>query len=831
MILFFRWKRWIAAIIFLSVFVLVFSWFIGRLMLTRSLPQLSGTIAAEGTSAGADVSRDDYGVPHIYAQNDRDLMFLQGYVHAQDRLWQMDFFRRAALGELSEVFGSKTLVIDRAMRTIGLHRTARMIADSMDAPTRELLNSYSDGVNYFLFTHVDNLPDEFVLAGYTPRHWEAEHCVAISRLIAWMLNMAWHVDLAYAGIIDRSGYRKTRDIFPDQPLGSPSIVPGWKIKSRPIYGTSDTIVTSENVFGISESVACFDSYHTALRDLLGFSHLSSGSNNWVIHGSRTESGKPLIANDPHLPVMLPSVWYENRLSGGTFDVSGFSMPGMPFVVIGNNRRIAWAFTNGMIDEADIYLERIRNEKYFFNGFWKLMPKRTERIRVKDSSDVELLVYSTHRGPVISEIVTHQPGDSAALSLRWLGNDFSDEFRAFADLNRSQNWNEFLQAASFYRVPGQNALYADVDGNIGYRLIGAIPVRRDGNYFSVLDGASGRFDWRGFLNEDEIPFLFNPPEGYIATANNPIIDEKKQKLYISSYWEHDSRIRRIHVLLNSAQKLSKEDCRRFQLDVYSLHAAELLPYLLNLGAKDSLIVPLPMEPDSLNRYQEAYLLLKQWDGRMDGESQAALIFNVFFSRLLANTFKDEMGDTLYTAFCRLNNIPHRALQLILDYKKSAWWDDIHTKDIEETRDDILFRSFTESVDACYLQYGRSPAGWFSKNPVVIEFRHPFGEVFPFNYYFNTGRYPVNGNATTINKSEYDLSSDRFTVKVSPSFRRITDITDIGISYSVIPSGQSGQVMSDWYFDQYPLWAAGQMKTVAMRRSPAVNLRNHLKFIPK
>lgn len=830
MIIFFRWKRWIGVIIFLLVFGLLFSWFIGRMMLTRSLPQISGTIAAEGIRAGADAYRDDYGVPHLYAQNDQDLIFLQGYVHAQDRLWQMDFFRRAAYGELSEVFGSKTLAIDRAMRTVGLHRTAPMIADSMDAPTRELLKSYSDGVNHFLFTHVDNLPDEFVLAGYTPRHWEAEHSVAISRLIAWLLNMAWYVDLAYTGIIERAGYKKTRDIFPDRPLGSPTIVPGWKIKSRPVYGMSDTIVISENVSGIAGAASGFAAYHKALRDLLGFAHLSSGSNNWVIHGSRTENGKPLIANDPHLPVMLPSVWYENRLSGGTFDVSGFSMPGMPFVVIGNNRRIAWAFTNGMIDEADIYRERIRDDKYFFNGFWKRMTKRAERIHIKDSSDIEFTVFSTHRGPVISDIVSYPAGDSAALSLRWLGNDFSDEFRAFAALNRAQDWNGFLEAASLYRVPGQNALYADVDGNIGYRLMGAVPVRRDGNYFSVLEGTSGQFDWRGFLKDDEMPFLFNPPQGYIATANNPVIEEK-QRLYLSSYWEHDSRIRRIQQLIDSTPKLSAEDCRRFQLDVYSHHAAGLLPYLLNRLAKDSLIVPMPMEPDSLNPYQEAYLLLRHWDGRMDAESQAALIFNVFFSRLLANTFRDEMGDTLFTAFCTLNNIPHRALQLILDYRKSAWWDDIHTKDIEETRDDILFRSFTESVDDCRMKFGRSPAGWFWKNAVAIEFRHPFGEVFPFNHYFNYGPYPVAGNATTINKSEYDLSTDRFSVKVFPSFRRITDLADINLSYSVLPTGQSGQSMSEWYFDQYPLWAAGQMKTVAMRRSPATNLRNHLKFIPK
>ncbi len=831
MILFFRWKRWVAGFVFLVLLSVILTCWIGRMILVKSLPELSGEIMAEGIRAPAEVFRDDYGVAHITADNEHDLMFIEGYIHAQDRLWQMDFFRRAATGQLSEVFGSRTLPLDKIMRTIGIHRSAAMIADSMDRPTLSLLQSYCDGINHFQFTHADNLPDEFVLSGYTPRHWEAEHCIAISRMVAWMLNMAWYVDLTYDGIIDSVGYRKAREIFPDRSSGTPAIVPGWKFKNRSLYDIPDTGINQYSLQTMSavKAVTGLTQLPDIFFETFGFAHLSSGSNNWVIHGRRTIHGKPLIANDPHLAVMLPSLWYEIHLSGGEFDVSGFGIPGLPFVIIGNNRNIAWGFTNGMLDETDLYGEIIKDKKYLFNGLWKPLKKITEQIAVLDSDTVSLNIYSTHRGPVISDLVDASGNPNEGISIKWIGLDFSDEFRTFSLINRAKSWNDFRYAATFYRLPGQNTLYADVEGNIGYLCLGSVPIRRKGDYFTLLNGVTGQYDWKGYINPDEMPFLYNPDNGFIATANNPIVGEQRGT-YLSAYWEPDSRIRRIQQLIESKNRISMDDCRDFQLDCISIHATDFLPYLLKACSTDSQINPAHPEPKSLNIYQEAYLLLKHWNGEMSAESRPAVIFNNFMSILIKKTFHDEMGDSLFRSFVRLTNIPIRAAQSIIENGKSEWWDNLRTPGYTETRDYIIRDSFLEAVDGLIRRSGKTAAAVSWKEFHSIKFTHPFGSIFPLNHYFNKGPFPVSGNATTVNKTEYDFASADFVTTVSSTFRRIVDLKDIQTSYSAIPAGQSGQAMSPFYFDQFQLWTSGRLKTVDMRHSSFRSLERHLIFYP-
>lgn len=832
MILFIRWKRWITGFFILAILGIFLFFWIGRLVISKSLPELSGEILAEGIYSQTEVFRDGFGVPHIIADNEHDLMFIEGYVHAQDRLWQMDFYRRAATGELSEVFGSRTLSLDRTMRTIGIHVTAKKIADSMNASTRSLLQAYCDGINHFIFTHVDNLPDEFVLREYKPGTWEVEHCVAVSRLVAWMLNMAWYVDLAYDEIIDSVGYRKAREIFPVRSDDRPAIVPDWKFKGRWPGAYSDTLFSAvkQQHKDIKKTSSEFAAHMDLFRELTGVNHFWSGSNNWVIHGRKTAGGKPLIANDPHLAVMFPGLWYEIHLSGGDLNVSGFGIPGLPFVVIGNNQRIAWAFTNGMLDETDIYLETVNDQQYRFNGLWKPLLGRTERIAVKDSSDEEFTVYSTHRGPIISAITARPLKENKALSMRWMGNDVSDEFHAFNLINRAKNWDEFRNAAKFYRVPGQNALYADVDGNIGYLCLGAVPLRRDGNYFSVVDGSSGLYDWRGFLNPDDLPYLLNPDQSYIATANNPIAGDQ-DRFYFSAYWEPNSRIKRIQRIIESKNIFTSQDCRDLQLDLYSIHAEELLPYLLRACESDTHIAATPGEPGELSRYQESYLLLKYWNNVMESESQPALLFNEFYRRLLFNTFHDEMGDTLYSAFVKLTAIPIRAMQSLLPYKSSDWWNNKYTSDSAETRDAVLRQSFIDAVDSLYNRTGKAPAALFWKNFHYVQFSHPFGSVFPLNHYFNPQHFHVPGNATTVNKSEFDFASPGYQVTVMPSFRRIVDLTNIQTSYSIVPAGQSGQPASPFYYDQFNLWNNGLMKTISMDVSVIRTYSNHLIFKPR
>lgn len=839
MFLFIRWKHWIGWIIFIMILALGLSLVIGHLILKRSLPQVEGEIRAEGLYTFAEVIRDLNGVPHIIAQNDHDALFLQGYVHAQDRLWQMDILRRTACGELSEIFGTRTLDADILMRTIGLSHIAQKIADSLDQPTRQKIQWYCDGINAFLYSHVDNLPDEFVLLGYTPRHWEVIHPIAISRLVAWMLNMGWYVDGVYGTIIDSVGFQKARELFPETEPSSPVIVPEWKpglsfrrmiadtfaIYPRRFIEPKDTLMPdTQNILGILQR---FNYWSLLFPDAAppGF----CGSNNWVITGRRTANGKPILANDPHLSILLPSLWYENHLSGGNYHVTGFSIPGTPFVVIGNNVSIAWGFTNAMADESDLYRETVKDEQYLFNGFWRPLRKRIEIIRIRDRADTQITVYSTHRGAILGSVYPNHLAENKTLSLRWMGMEFSNEFKAFDLLNRAANWNDFRKAVSYYGLPAQNAVYADTAGNIGYQFMGKIPIRREGRYYTILEGYSGMYDWRGYADFDDLPYRFNPLEGYIATANNPVISTRTG-VYVSAYWEPDSRIRRIREELEKTESFGIEETRKLQQDVLSPFAKDVLPYLLKACEKDTLIFPMPMEPDSLNFYQEAYLIMKIWDGRMNGESQGAIIYNFFFREWIRNTFYDEMGDSLFKAFTYLNLVPHRAIFRILEYPRSSWWDDRRTRERMETRDDIIRRSFTAAIDSAYARYRFSPAGWFWKEAHGLKFEHPLGSVYPLNYYFNQGQYPVEGNGTTIFKTEFALGSQDFRTTVSASFRRIVDLSDIRTSYSILPSGQSGQPMSRWYFDQYQQWAKGELKTVSMNPRNILQYPYPLKVLP-
>ncbi|MBX7150768.1 penicillin acylase family protein [bacterium] len=829
-------KFFFGSIIFLLILSGALYW-AGVFIIKKSLPQIDGDHVAEGLVATVEVYRDQYGMPHIMADNEHDLMFSAGYVQAQDRLWQMDLLRRVAAGRLSEILGTKTLEADKFLRTIGLMRTAKMIADSLDSETRTLLQAYSDGVNLYLREHFNNYPIEFTLLGYEPYPWEIEHTVAMARVMAWQLNMGWYVDVMYAQIADSVGNQKMFEILPRFPDDAPTIV-GDKPALSHIkldFELPKENSYSQNTFDIRLSKSLMSmltrwmQINEDVKTIAGFDGSAIGSNNWVVDGRKSTTGKPILANDPHLAHSAPSTWYEMHLSGGRFDVTGFTFPGVPMIVLGNNRNIAWGFTNVMTDDADFYVETIRDGRFLLNGKWNDLTTIYEEIKVKDSAAVLLPVSFTSHGPVISDFTKKELRDEQAIAMRWLGHYYSNEVKAIYKLNLARDWQEFREATRYFKVPGQNVVYADNDGNIGYQCMSGIPIRRSGNGIALLDGTTSLNDWQGIVPFEQLPYTFNPSDHYVASANNKTAGNWFP-YFISNYWEHPSRVKRIHQFLKSKEKISVEDCKILQQDFYSFHAAEVAPFLLKVLSSDSLFTSDEDKSGYQKLYHEAYLFVQHWDYVMAPDSRGAAIFNVFFQKLLKNTFEDEMGSDLFKSFITLSNIPTRITTQLLSNNTSPWWDDQKTLE-KETRDAIIKKSFVESIEWLKSKIHEEPAGWKWGTLHTVTFEHLIGKQKPFDRLFNVGPFSVGGNTTTVNNTEYHYNDERFNVLIGASMRRIVDFSDRLHPMTILTVGQSGQPYSDFYQDQTPMWLDGLYKTVSMNQTEIEKYPHKLILKPK
>ncbi|MFQ5677532.1 MAG: penicillin acylase family protein, partial [bacterium] len=602
--------------------------FLSYRLLHKSLPETSGSLNLSILSEPVEVYRDEYGVPHIFADNEKDLFKVAGFVSAQDRLWQMDFNRRTANGELSEVIGSAALDFDKHVRLWGFARTAAKIADTLSQQSRTALEAYTAGVNAFIDSHTDRLPIEFLLLDYKPRHWKIEDSIAFIRLMGWKLSFSWYTDLVLQELTNRLGEKKAREVFPDFPRQGPLIVPS----------TSAPFWTSAQKF-INDGLA--------VQAFLGIQGGRLGSNSWVVSGQKTISGKPLLANDPHLTLTAPSVWYEMHLSAGDLNVAGVSFPGVPGIVIGHNDRIAWGLTNGMIDDVDFYFETINPqnaEQYWDGSKWADFERLTEEIKVKEAPPETLQIKISRNGPVISQFHPVLQGSDNVVSMRWVGHETSDELLAYLKLQKARTWDEFAEALATYKVPAQNFIFASSDGDIGYYLAGAVPIRFHTNGVLPHDGRRKTGQWIGQIPFDKLPHILNPPEGYIATANNKIVDDR-YPYYLTNLWEPPSRAARIHRRLSDKELFSLDDFKDMQADDVSEYARDILPAVLSTLA-------VALDSTASEDVLSLYRLLNGWDGKESPGSIAASIFNAFVLKLTENTLKDEMGESLYGSYIRL-----------------------------------------------------------------------------------------------------------------------------------------------------------------------------------
>jgi len=748
----------------------------------RGLSDYDGEFRLPGLAEKVTVYRDGYGVPHIYAKNERDLYTAVGYCMAQDRLWQMDLLRRVTTGRLSEIFGEDLVDTDHLMRALRIPEKSRRMIERADQPLRDALQSFCNGVNYYIETHRDSLPPEFTILGYAPEPWRIEHSANLVCYMAWDLTMPWKNELGLLKI----GLKVDRSRFED-------LVPHIKDYKSVMY--PDFAQLMEECDYRNALIA-----KTEVLENLGL-RIFKGSNNWAVSGRKSVDGKPILANDMHLGLFAPGIWYQMHHSvEGGLDVTGVVLPGAPAVVCGHNRDIAWGMTNVMIDDMDFYIEKVNpanSGEYEYRGAWRKFETRKEKIGIAGGKSVEKEIRFTVHGPVISgfrKIKEH------VVSMHWIGNEMSNELRTVYLLNRAKDWNDFRNAVRSFISISQNIVYADVNGNIGLYCSAGIPIRRKGNGLGLVPGWTGEYDWQGFVPFERQPHVYNPASGYVVSANNKTVGDR-YPYFIGHWYEMPWRYDRIKEMLEAKEKLSVADFMAIQTDQHSK---------LAMSMRDDIVSAMKAEEAALSPFDRRVLsMFAAWDGEVRGDSAAAALFEKFYVSFLSNCFKDEIGEELYKDFVYDRVLGNFAVDALWRNKKSEWFDDVATKDKKEGFSDMISRSFRESTAWLKSELGGDPVKWRWEKIHPFTLFHPLGSVRLLDLLFNLNRgpYKVGGSFHTVCPYGY-MFGDPFIVTDGASERHIFPASDWDKSLTVIPTGISGIPASDFYCDQVKLYVKGE-----------------------
>ena len=817
----------------------------------RSFPQIDGEIKLEGLDGSVDVYRDHMGIPHIYATTLHDLFFAQGYVHAQDRFWQMDVWRHIGSGRLSEMFGSGQVETDSFLRTLGWRVTAEKEWEEMEPESKIILQAYTDGVNAYLKDHDGTaLSLEYaILKLLTPSYkiepWTPVHSLTWGKAMAWDLRGNMGEEIERAVLLKTLTKEQVDQLFPPYPKDHPLIVN--KIGDE----TSANAPVQSAAFEVPEETLMTLERNVSLMDLvLGPAGDGMGSNSWALSGKLTSTGMPLLANDPHLSVQMPSIWYQIDLhcrpesDKCPYEMSGFTFAGVPGVIIGHNNHIAWGFTNVGPDVMDLYIEKVNHEnsdQYEVNGQWVDFEARTEIVNVGGGEPVEITVRLTRHGPVISDTYGPvkdkvDPKDKKAepfkdragielpeqyvIALRWTALEPGSPFHAIWGFNKAQHWSGFRTAAATFTVPSQNLLYADTEGNIGYQTPGHIPIRRNGDGRFPVPGWTDDYEWTGYIHFQELPYTFNPAEGYIATANNQIPPYDYQYL-ITTDWDYGFRANRIvDMIKNAPSKIDIPYIQKMQGDAFDTNAEVFVPKLMQMDAKFA-------KPNEAI----AFDMLKNWDYQAKADSTAAAIFEAFWRHLLQNTFNDNLPERYWPdGGSRWNEVMRNMVKIPND----PFWDDKTTKDVVETREDIIKKSFSDGIAELERIFGKEPSKWNWGDMHVSTFRNgTLGEsgVGPIETLFNRGPYPTSGGEAIVNATGWSVI-DGYEVNWLPSMRMIVDLGDLQNSVTVHTTGQSGHAYHPHYDDMAPLWSTVQYYPMLWNEQAVVSdVEGHLVLMPK
>lgn len=781
----------------------------------RSFPQLSGELTVTGLDGEVSVLRDEAGIPTLEAESAHDLFLAQGFVHAQDRFWEMDFRRHVTSGRLSELFGASQVGTDTFVRTLGWRAVAEEEVKLLDDETLGWYQAYADGVNAYLEQRSGaDLSLEYAVLGlqnpgYEPEKWTPADSVA------WLKAMAWDLRSNLEDEIDRAlmAIELTPDqlaqMYPPYPYDdNPTIIPGPEPAPAPASVGAATALPAVSD-DTADSLIQLRGILTRMPALLGRAGSDIGSNSWVVSGELTESGLPLLANDPHLGPALPSVWYQMGLRCSTvsdacpFDVTGFSFSGMPGIIIGHNSRIAWGFTNLGPDVADLYLEKVSKDTVELDGVAEPLVLREETVRVAGGEDVPITIRSTSRGPLVTGI-TEDFGTIAAdypataalpegtyeLSLQWTALTPGRTPGAIFAVNKATDWASFREGAKLFDVPSQNLVYADVDGNIGYQAPGLVPIRRSGDGTVPQAGWTSANGWAGYLTFDSLPTMYNPPEGYIVTANNAVTPSSST-MVITRDWDAGYRasriVERIEDGIESGAGFTADDMSSIQADNANAMAEMLAPYIADLA------------PSSNARLGKK--LLEGWDFQDDAGSAQSAYFNIFWRNLLEKTFAPKLPDATPPAG---GSQWFQVVGSLLDDPDSDWW--AGEDEYIVTRDDALTLALSDAWTEATRLMGDNTEDWSWGELHTLTIRNgSFGEsgIAPIEMLFNRGPYELAGGSSVVNAVGW-FAPEGYAVDWVPSMRQVVDLADFDASTWINLTGASGHAYHANYVDQTPLW---------------------------
>ena len=752
---------------------------VGIVMLTGikrgAIPQYKGELVVTGLGSEVTVYRDERGMPHIYATNEHDLYFSVGYVSAQERLWFMDLIRRVTTGRLSEVMGEKLVQTDKFLRCLEMTAKSEMLLSKEDPVILSYMQAYADGVNAYITAAGKKFPPEFRILGYKPEPWKLEDIANIIGYMGWDLakdNLT--SDLFYYQLVQKFGVEKATQLIPDWNAVSAVVFPDFKL--------DETLLQNARAF-----ISSMDTL-----EAMGIASFS-GSNNWAVTGKRSVTGKPILSNDMHLSFGSPGIWIQmHQVIPGKLNVTGVVVPGEPFVVAGHNEKIAWGETNLMVDDIDLFAEKInpQNEnQYYFKGEWRNMTVKKEIIKVKGGKQDSIIIKYTHRGPIISGF---RDVKGTSLSMRWSGYDYSDELRSVCLLNRATGWDDFRSAIGTFISASQNFVYADVNGNIGLNTGGGIAIKK-GNGTIIRNGETDEYDWKGYVPFEQLPSSYNPEKGSVSSANNKTVIEG-YPYYISSNFELPYRINRIRQMLDEKQVFSIEDFKRMLLDQHSDYAALLTPFILKLNDRKNELTPAETG---------ALMTLTGWDYDMNAGLVSPSVFEFFRISLMNNLLADELGDLYGQLFKKAGEY---YIYRILKTGPDEWVDNISTPK-KETLDDIILKSFKDCITSLSEQYGEDQAKWQWGNIHKITIEHPLSSVKILDRIFglNSDAFGIGGSNHTVSPYSY---GEGFKVNHGASERHIFNTADWDESYTIIPTGESGIPASEFYLSQTKAYLEGK-----------------------
>lgn len=784
----------------------------------RAQPHYSGHAELPGLAADVRVYRDEYGVPHIFAASLDDAARALGYIHADERLFQMEMNRRAGAGRLSEVLGSSMLDVDEFTRTMGFYRLAASSFKILSPAAQKLLRAYADGVNAWLAQNRDALPPEFAILGIKSEPWTPPDSLVWAKLMALQLSSNYKIEMLRARLSSKLTPQQMKILFPLPPGNTPittepHLTNAAPLRRPPVRPVLQKIqpVPAPGKRGERDAPSSTLAALEKLGTITGLRY--AASNEWVVSGARTESGKPILANDPHLGLEAPVLWYLARITTPEMNLTGATVPGLPVVLLGHNDHIAWGFTTTGNDVEDLFIETVdpdNSKQYLAPGGALPFEARNEVIKVHGGLDKKLVIRSTRHGPVLSDIdddLADLAGDGKVMALAFTalgGEDTTPE--ALMRLNRAQNWQDFLAALRLYQAPPQNIVYADTAGDIGFMAPGIVPVRKKGRGLVPADGASGDYDWLGPIPFDYLPQLHNPPAGFVFNANNAVTGPG---LYFhGADWEEPYRAIRLQQFFDRIGKHSLATSAAMQADHVSMAAVELAPYLLRQRPTDQ-------------REKDALALLAKWDFTMDRERPEPLLFEAWMYELHELMITKKFGDPLkaegpYDAVALNAMLGENATQSCGQPKKGARWCDAE-----------ILEALRRAVDFLRARDGMDMQAWRWGKEHMATLAHKFYSHLPILDKMTTISGPSSGDFYTLDRGGSGEVDPRhpFIRTHGGGFRGIYDLSDLDRSRFMIATGESGHILSKHYRDLFEAWnnvqsftLAGSEEDLAKRKLP-------------